>query len=122
MEDIFLFLHIIGAGVVGAFIIFAMGDLLRRQATYYVLYAKSIAVGGAYELITGSLLAVTLHSTVFAFCARIGAYLGIILLSEIVLVIAMKKVPEAFPAFHVISSLSVGMVVVLLTIVSQVVP
>jgi hypothetical protein len=115
VDTIFLFLHITGAAVVGLYIIFAIISLFRHQTTTYPLYAKSIAWAGVYQLITGLFLAWQTQGTLAAFCARVGVYLSMMLLIEVLLFYAMKKANVSAPASQVAWSLSLGTITVLTT-------
>lgn len=115
----FLFVHLVGAVIVSIFTFLALVALLTKSSAKYSFYAKSIAISGAFQLVSGSLLGWSIHSNLFAFCTRIGMYLGVILLTEMVLFMAMKKYALPFPSFQVASSLSFGVLFVIITIIND---
>ncbi len=115
MRELFLVLHLGGAAVLGVLGIAAIMNVLWKQKKAYKPLASTIAFGGATQLITGSLLALTSQGTVLAFCARIGIYMTAVAAIETILFVAMRKNNLAFPAHYVIPAFSLGVVVATIT-------
>lgn len=94
MIILFLSLHIIGAGILGLFVIAAISTLITKKARYYKFLAISVAVNTVVQLVSGVLLAVTSSEgmSVLTVCTRIGAYLLLLFVIEAALIVAMRNV------------------------------
>lgn len=92
MNTIFLALHVAGALATAGVALGTVWSLLFKKDTIYSLLAQSLGVAALVQSVTGSLLAFTSQSgTLQTFCVRIGAYLGVILLLEIILLVRILK-------------------------------
>lgn len=101
--------HIFGAIFVGIFIVLAIISMLKQEKQNYSFFAKSIGLGGGLQLITGALLPVFGHSTLFSFCTKIGIYMSIIFMMEYFLFLSMKRTQIVFPFRPALSPLGMGM-------------
>lgn len=120
IQNTLLLAHLIGAGYVGLSVISAVFSLYQKKSSSYKKLSLQIGVGGAYQLISGSLLALaSVHSQgyLWDFCNKISLYIGIIFLVEILLFKRMQKYQDlSFPTHVVISSLTFAVLFVFMTI------
>ncbi|HLL60628.1 MAG TPA: hypothetical protein VK338_02835 [Candidatus Nitrosocosmicus sp.] len=116
--QILLFSHLIGATLVGVLIITAFVCLLKNISQRYKFLAKSIAIGTAAQLLTGSLLALTAlqREPLLYFCSKVGIYVTVVLVVEGLLYRQMNKENlRYFPLKFVTSSLTFGIFFVIIT-------
>ncbi|MDP3685205.1 MAG: hypothetical protein Q8R32_00045 [bacterium] len=115
MAQTLLFLHFAGALVTGAFVLWGIVLVVRPASEHAGNAARAIALGAAYQLVTGSLLAIAdpQGSSLLRFCTRIGLYVAIVVMTEGALFWRMKGVGIPFPAHLVTASAAVGMAFVL---------
>ena len=112
-----LLFHILGAVFVGLLIIATLISLIKKKSDYYKPLAISIGVGTCYQLITGSILALSYQNSesIFSFCSKVGFYLIIVLITE-TLLFRQLFTARLYPTKIVASSLTLGLVFVLITI------
>jgi len=98
MYSIVLALHLLTAAVTGLVIVYSLYVLWRRSDTLYRLCALVLGSVAAFEVFTGTALAVlspTLSAS--ALSVHIFEYLGVCLVAEWLLFARMRKVSLAFP-------------------------
>ena|GEM_PF-6522676 len=86
-----LTLHLVGAVLSAGLIIASIVALVGRRAMWLRPLARSVAVAGVYQIVTGAVLSYVSHASVLSFCARVGSYVAILALAELLLVIALKR-------------------------------
>lgn len=120
VQNTLLLAHLIGAGYVGIHIVSSIFAIFQNDISQYRKLSSRIALGGGYQLVSGSILAlVSVHSelSLIQFCSKIGLYTGIILFAEALLLYKMKKYEELqFPYQVVLSSLIFGLFFTIITI------
>lgn len=120
ITNILLIAHLTGAFVIGFFILKAVTDILRNQSASYRTSSMQIAVGAGYQLITGSLLAMNINTSqsLLAFCSKMSLYIGIVFFVEALLFYRMENnQSKMIPARIAVSSLSIGTLFTLFTII-----
>jgi hypothetical protein len=118
IEQILLLLHLLGAVSVGILIIAAGFALVTRKSHFYKSFALLIALGAGFQLVSGSLFAISVQSneSLLAFCSKIGIYLTVIGIIEALLFSRLQAEKQnTFPARIVASSLMFGMSFVIFT-------
>ena len=119
--SLFLFAHIFGSIIVAALVGSIFYITLRNKAALYRNFALSLGFASCYQLMTGSLLALTASGShsLFSFCSKIGIYLFFILLAEMLLFMKMKKSESVlFPVRAVFSSITGGIIFVVFAVFS----
>lgn len=92
MSTVFLALHLTGAVATAGVVLGTVWSLFTKKDTSYTRLAQSLGVAALFQSVTGSLLAFTSHSgSLQTFCVRIGAYLGVILFLEVILLVQILK-------------------------------
>lgn len=88
-----IIIHIIGAGILGLFVLTAITTLITKKARYYKFLAISIAVNTVVQIVSGVWLTIASNEgmSVIAFCTRIGAYLFLVLVMESSLILAIRN-------------------------------
>lgn len=88
-----IIIHIIGAGILGIFVLTAIATLITKKARYYKFLAISIAVNTLVQIVSGVWLTIASSEgmSVIAFCTRIGAYLFLVLVMEVSLILAIRS-------------------------------
>jgi hypothetical protein len=118
LYNLYLSLHLIGATALFAAIGYALFTLKFPSKISYSKQAGFVALNGCFQLISGSLLAINSPGTsAGGFCAKIGIYVALIAITETSLYMKMKE-KGAFPDSTVYSSLTAGIVISLLTVIS----
>lgn len=119
LVQVLLMLHMVGAICVGLLIISSFISLTKRQISSYKPLAINIALGACFQLITGSFLALSYQSSesILSFCGKVGIYLFFVLFTE-ALLFKQLFASRLFPAKLVATSLTVGLVFVLITIIN----
>lgn len=117
-QQILLLLHLGGAVVVGFYIFQSLIALFFKPAPTYRQLAVKIGLSSGFQLISGSLLALSspTSGSLFHFCSQISLYLGATLLVESLLFQRMRATQYLFPSKLVSSSLSAGLAVTVFTI------
>ncbi len=113
----FLSIHILGAVSLFAWIFFALLSLKVTTLMSYRKQAMIISINGGVQLVTGSLVGLAHHGNPVTFCAKIGLYLAVIAVTELALYWKMQH-KEAFPAATVYSTLTIGMLFAVMTVIS----
>jgi len=93
-----LIAHVTGAVVSAVAVALTIGALVTRRAAWFRPLSVALAVLGAYQVVSGAVLAVANSSTLLSFCARVGVYLAVIVTAEVVLVVAMRRASAAATA------------------------
>jgi hypothetical protein len=117
--QILLITHLLGALYIGLFVIASIVVLVRRKVDYYKPIAGQIAFSTCFQLISGSLLTLQYQNSasLFSFCSKIGLYLFVVVIIETLLYKRLhEQNVEKFPQNLVTSSLSLGMLFVVFTL------
>lgn len=121
LTQVLLLTHILGSIVVGILVAAILYLVFRGKSSLYKTFALYLGISAGYQLVTGSLLAIATpgsHS-IFAFCSKIGIYLAIVLATEVLLYVKMRKNNVVlYPLRAVASSLSVGLLFVVAAIIT----
>lgn len=121
LYQFFLYVHLGGAVIMALAILIVVAVLVFRKSAAYSFQAKCIARITALQCMSGSGLALTdQHPSVLAFCSKLGLYLAIILIVEIVLFFKMEKIARPFPLKPVSVALGGGSAVALATAIVMV--
>lgn len=117
IEHFLLLLHILGAISVGVLVLAAGVSLCKRKVQYQKPLAISIALNTGIQLVSGSLLTLTTQysESLFSFCNKVGVYIVIVLIVEMLLFKQIHKT-QIFPGKLILSSLTFGMVFVVMTL------
>ncbi|CAN5166650.1 hypothetical protein BH11PAT1_BH11PAT1_5530 [soil metagenome] len=112
-----LIFHLLGAVCIALLMLTSFFALAKHKSSYYKPLAIHVAVTTCFQLITGSLLALTYPNSesIFSFCSKIGIYLVTVILVESLLFKRLYT-DTLFPIKLVISSLTLGFVFVFVTI------
>lgn len=119
MASFFLFLHLLGA--LGMALLLMKSFIIYVQGQYasYSLYARFIAAGTAFQLVSGSLLALVSLTPIspLSLCVRIGFYLGVCIFIELLLLLAMLREGAVYPtrsvALWLLGGLSVASAIII---------
>src|SRR3989338_10570909 len=109
--NIMLIAHVVGALVLGIFIVQAVISLLYKKNSSYKPLTIQIGLGAGYQLITGSLLATNIHTmqSLTHFCNRMAIYVGIVVVIEALLLHRMEHEHNwIVPARIAFSSITLG--------------
>ncbi|MFO0704899.1 MAG: hypothetical protein U0517_02945 [Candidatus Andersenbacteria bacterium] len=86
-----LIFHLAGALASALLVLATIVALLARRSRLFKPLAKTLAIAGVYQIVSGAVLSYVSQASVLSFCARIGSYLAIILLTELILIAAIKR-------------------------------
>src|SRR4029079_2802774 len=113
-----LILHLAGAALVAVLVLLALVARIFGINWYRPL-AQSIGFGGAYQLVTGSVLRYLSDGSIGAVCSRFAVYVVVLVAVELMLYSAMSRVSlvgvknaggaKEFPAKTVAVSAAVGL-------------
>ncbi len=115
MYNIFLYTHIVGAGVLAIFICTAVFEKVipHQKLAFIIAYLTMI------QLMSGSILSIITNTSLLSFCSRIGIYMFVVSMVEMYLFYKTQKNKlEKFPTAYVLSSISAGMLIVFATLSS----
>lgn len=118
MFSLILALHLGGFIIIGGLVIFSIKAALYSQYDRMSFMAKSLAVASFVQLCSGSLLLFLQESSrsLGTFCARIGAYLAVIIAIEALLYWKIRQnQSQHFPLTTVTTLMTTG---IMLTIAS----
>jgi hypothetical protein len=107
-----LILHLVGAAISGLLVVGALVSVFSKQSRWYKPTAIGIAVSAALQLISGSVLSFVSNGSLLTFCARIGIYLSVLVVAELVVWSAARKNQQVFPTRAVVSSFATGLAAV----------
>lgn len=116
MSNVFLalvYMHIVGAGVVGLALIYTLFLLTKKYQKHYKSTAITLSALTSFQLITGSVMSLLHPMTIQRFCVNISIYLAIIVVAEYCLLIQSKKTNYNFPLIPVVSLFLFGITGVL---------
>lgn len=91
MQNLFLVLHLAGAGLTLLLMGGALGALLAQRTQQYRPLAVSLALGGVWQLVTGVGLALASSTGLASVCARLALYLAVVSATEAALMMAMRR-------------------------------
>jgi hypothetical protein len=112
-----LTLHLVGAFILFVLLGRAVYSLISNNISALKPSATSIAWGLAFQLITGSFMALAASNgmSLIAFCNRVVLYVGLTLIVEMMLFFKMRRSQALFPLYNVASSFGVGLIFVIAT-------
>lgn len=83
--ELFLLLHLVGAGVLFGSLLLAGIKKIRNQNFDQIKLAKFLAVLTLLQAISGAGLAVSTNADAVSFCSRIGLYVAVVAVAEFAL-------------------------------------
>lgn len=106
MTNYILYFHIIGALILGLFVLATIFILSKKKSAYYKNFAIYIAYGSALQILSGVLLSAVQAEkmSLLAYCSRLGLYLAILFITEFMIYMAMKNKNIIFPSKLVFNS------------------
>ena len=113
VRALLLILHLSGAVVAAASVVGAFVAVLLRRANTFRSLALAIAGIAVVQVVSGAALAYVSAGTVLNFCVRIGAYVALLALTEVVLLLAARRVGRRFPVAAVATSGALSLVATL---------
>ena len=106
-----LIAHISGAILTGIIGVFAVGAMILKKETVYRRAALVLAALGAFEVLSGTVLAVLSKSiSVASVCGNIALYVGAVAFVETLIYMRMRKTAFRFPSIQTISAIGSSLV------------
>lgn len=111
--QLFLFLHLTGALVLLLLILASFILIFKNKLPLLKNLSLGIGFGTLFQLTTGTLLSLVSANgqSLIVFCSRIGIYLTIVLVTEMVIFLKIKNI---FPLRQVASYILTGVIISLI--------
>jgi hypothetical protein len=110
MYSAILVAHITGAVVTAVVAFFALLAMMMRNEHVYRRAAVMLASLAAFEVVSGTVLAVMSASvSVASICGNIGLYVAAVAALEAVLFMRMKKTTQKFPSMQAVATMGTSL-------------